>query len=260
MMSIISFLTRVLFMIAALKKVMYIYACTTQFVIVVIIFKIKGAVTQQQPTSVEVKKVPDITATKRDKGDVISYRPTTFRLMLETKNREIDDLKAKNLELKAQSMQLQKKVDENEENERKIESLKKMSKNKDKEVESTKKFLEDKKLEIVELKSQNETLQSNLNEKDQEIEQKRLECERLSNEVRQLQSVEETLAEESLNIKAQKKSSNEAEESNKFRLFSTLFFVVLVCYSYINQDQFPCKYLHDFIIAFEYSFSSFARG
>ena len=137
---------------------------------------------------------------------------------------------------------------------------KSMSKSKDKEVETTRKMLENLKIEVVELQSQNETLQSNLNEKDQEIEQKRLECERLSNEVRQSQSVEETLAEESLNIKAPKKSSNEAEESNKFRFFSTLFFVVLVCYSYINQDQFPCRYIHDLIIAFEYSFSSFARG
>lgn len=190
----------------------------------------------------------------------MSYRPTTFRLMLETKNREIDELKAKNLELKVQSMQLQKKVDENEENERKIESLKKMSSSKSKEIENTKKILEEKKLEIDELQSQNEVLQSNLNERDQEIEQKSLECEKLSHEVRQMQSMEKTPAEESLNTKAQKMSSKQVEESNKFRFFSTLFFVVLICYSYISQDLFPSKYIHELVTTFEYSFSSFARG
>ena len=180
--------------------------------------------------------------------------------MLETKNREIDELKAKIFELETQSMQLQKKVDENEENERKIESLKKMSSNKGKEIENTKKILEEKKLEIIELQSQIEVFQSNLNEKDQEIEQKSLECEELSHKVRQLQFMEKTLAEEPLNTKAQQMSLKKAEESNKFRFFSTLFFVVLVCSLYISQDQFPCKYIHELVTTFEYSFSSFARG
>ena len=239
---------------------MYIYTYINIIFINVIILKIKGTVTQQPLTSAEIKKVTDATPTKQDKGDGMSYRPTTFRLMLETKNREVDELKAKHLELKTQLIQLQRKVDENEENERKIESLKKMSKSKDKEVENTKKILEEKKREIVELQSQNEVLQSNLNEKNQEIEQKSLECEELSHEVRQLQSVEKTLAEESLNTKAQQMSPKQAEESNKFRFFSTLFFVVLVCYSYITQDQFPCKYMHELVKTFKYSFSSFARG